>query len=130
MKSFPGDPKTQTAQRDTNSNSKEIQQSERNLLRRREPQTLVHIQPKDATEAVRKPTGEEGGDQAEQVTEHRYRGGNNPRHDPQCEGNTNPRSRRDPVALVHAVCSLENTQVDVFERDVTVDHTGDDDGRQ
>lgn len=129
MQSFPGDPKAKTAQRGTNRNSKEVQESEGNFPRRGEPLTLIHEQPKDSTEAVGKPTGKQRGNQTEQITEHRNGGGNNPRHNPQREGNTNPRSGGDPVALVQTVCTLENTQVYIFERDMAVDHTGDDDSR-
>lgn len=129
VKSFPGDPKTKATQRGANRNSKEIQASKGNLLRRREPQTLIHEQPKDSTEAVGKPTSKQRSNQAEQVTEHGNGRGNNPRQDPQPESNTDPRSRGDPIALVHAVCTLEDTQVDILERDVAVDDTGDDDSR-
>lgn len=130
MESFARDPKTKTAQRSTNRNNNDIQQSEGNLPRRREPQTLIHKQPKDPTQAIRKPTSKERRDQAEQVTKHGNRSGNNPRHGPQRKRNTDPRARSDPVTLVHAVRTLENTQVDILERDVAVDDTGDDDSRQ
>lgn len=129
MKSFPGDPKTETTQRGANRNRKQIQASKGNLLWRGEPQTLIHVQPKDPTEAVGKPTSKQRGNQAEQVTEHGNRRGNNPRQDPQRESNADPRSRGDPIALVHAVCTLEDTQVDILERHVAVDDTGDDDSR-
>lgn len=65
--------------------------------------------------------------QAEKVTEDRNSFGDDPGEDPQTRGNTDPGADGDPVALVHAVSATENTDIDVFEGDVAVDDTGDDD---
>jgi len=65
-------------------------------------------------------------DQAQEVAEHRDSGGNDPRKNPHAECNADPRAPGDPVALVHAVGSLEDAQVDILECDVAIDDTGDD----
>lgn len=65
--------------------------------------------------------------QAEKVTEDRNSFGDDPGKDPQTRGNTDPGADGDPVTLMHAVSTTEDTDIDVFEGDVAVDDTSDDD---
>lgn len=65
--------------------------------------------------------------QAQQIAENRDCGRNDPRENPQTQGNSDPGTDGHPVALVHTVCAAEDAYVDVFESDVAVDHAGNDD---
>ena len=65
-------------------------------------------------------------DQTQQVAENGDRGRDDPRKDPKSSGNAEPRADSDPVALVHAVCSGQQPDVDVFHCNVAVDNSGDD----
>lgn len=65
--------------------------------------------------------------QAQKIAENRNGRSDDPSYDPETQTDADPRADGNPVALVHAVCSTEDTDVDVLECDVTVDDTGDDD---
>ena len=64
-------------------------------------------------------------DQTQQIVEHRDCLSNNPRKSPQHQPNNHPRSNRNKSALVHAVGSPEQTDVDVFACHMTIDHASD-----
>jgi hypothetical protein len=66
-------------------------------------------------------------DQAQQVAEYRNGFGDDPGQDPQGQGNAHPGADGNPVALVHAVRSTENPNVDILEGNVAVDDTRNDD---
>lgn len=68
---------------------------------------------------------EETYDQTQQVVEHRNRLRNNPRQRPQHQPDHHPRPNRNKSALVHAVGSPEQTDVDVFACHMTIDHASD-----
>lgn len=57
--------KTKTTHAATNQDNQNIQNSEGNLPRRREPLALVDVQPVHTTQTVTEPTSEERADQTE-----------------------------------------------------------------
>lgn len=119
----------ETYQTRPNGNIDEIEKREEDLPRRGEPNPSVHVQPEHAAEAVGEPGREERGDQTEQVAEDGDGLGDDPGEDPEEETDADPGADGDPVALVHAVGSAKDADVDVLEGDVAVDDAGDDDLR-
>ena len=73
------------------------------------------------------PTGKESTNQAQQVFKRWNALSNDPGDDPAGQSNAHPRSNRDQVALAHALRRVaEDTDIEVFETDVAVDHSGTD----
>lgn len=63
-------------------------------------------------------------DKTEQVAEDRDRVRNDPGNDPAGQADGNPRANRHEIPAMHAVCSAEDSDVDVLEANVAVDHAG------
>lgn len=88
------------------------------------------MQPKHARQPIRKPAREQCTHQSEQIVEHRDRLRHQPGDNPQRRGNESPHPPRVERALVEDARTPEQTDVDVFRRDVAVDDARDDDGGQ
>lgn len=58
--------------------------------------------------------------QTQKVAENRNSLRNDPRNDPETQSDSDPGADSYPVAFMHAVSSAEDTHVDVFECDVAV----------
>ena len=66
-------------------------------------------------------------DQTQQVAECRDTLSDDPCDDPAGQSNAHPRSNRDEVALAHALRRVaEDTDIEVLETDMAVDHSGTD----
>lgn len=111
---FPRNPETHSAKHGTNDESKEIQECKADLLPVGEPHTLVHVEPENAGQTVGEPACEEGCDETEQVAEDRDRLGDDPSYNPEDASDGDPGADGNEIALVHAVGTTEDTQVDVF----------------
>jgi hypothetical protein len=111
---FPRNPEAHSAKHGTNDESKEIQECKADLLPVGEPHTLVHVEPENAGQTVGEPACEEGCDETEQVAEDRDRLGDDPSYNPEDASDGDPGADGNEIALVHAVGTTEDTQVDVF----------------
>lgn len=71
--------------------------------------------------------GKETYDQTQKVAENRNSLCDNPRNDPEAESDCDPGADGDPVTFVHAIGAAEESYVYVFEGNVSVDDSCDDD---
>jgi hypothetical protein len=65
--------------------------------------------------------------QAQQGVEHRNRLRNDPSNHPKYDSDRNPRSNRQHGLFLHLIGASEDSDIDVFSCDMSVDHTGDND---
>jgi hypothetical protein len=114
---------TKTTHAATDQDDQNIDNGEENLPRGREPLALVDVQPVDTTKTVTEPTSKQRADQRQEIAEHRNSVSNDPGDDPTGECDGNPGSDGSQVALVHAIGSTEEADIDVLETDMAVDNT-------
>lgn len=140
-----GNPETTDADCRADNDKPEVGESEENLLEGVEVVAPVHVEPENAWQAEREPTGEQSAlerwldgprqerrrktyDQTEQVAEDGNRLGDDPRDDPECRRQANPGADAAGIALVHDVGVAEQTDVDVLDGNVAQNNTCDNDG--
>jgi hypothetical protein len=114
---------TKTAHAATDQDDQNIDNGEENLPRGREPLALVDVQPVHTTKTVTEPTSKQRADQRQKIAEDGNSISNDPGDDPAGECDGNPGSDGSQVALVHAIGSTEEADIDVLETNVTVDDT-------
>jgi hypothetical protein len=83
--------KTETTHAAANQDYQNIDHSEKNLPRGREPLALVNVQPVHTTKTVTEPTSKQRADQRKEIAEDRNSISNDPSDDPTCECDGNPR---------------------------------------
>ena len=114
------DVETKTTHAATNKNNHNIQDGESDFPGRRKPLASVDVQPVNTSKTVTEPTSEEGTDQTEEVAEYWDGIGDDPSDNPAAHADGDPGSDGCKVTAVHAVCSAEETDVDVFQANVAV----------
>lgn len=121
-------PQTADADCGGNDNQQPIQSAHGNPRGGLAPVAPVHPQPQHAGDAIGKPTGEQRGDQAEQVAEDGDGLGNDEGNNPDAESDAQPADPARLGALDDVSGAGEDAAKDVLGRYVAVDDTCEDDG--
>lgn len=120
---------TKHAQCQAKQSNANVQHRQRDLARRCEPLAIVQVEPVDTTETVAEPTSKESADQTVQVAEDRNGLSDDPSDNPAGNAEAEPETNRAPVALVHQARLGGKAEVNILQTNVTVHHTGTDNGR-
>lgn len=111
----------------TQKNQYQIHEGQSNFLGTSGACAPVDVEPTDTRKTVREPRSKESRDETEEIREDWNRLGNDPGDSPWSNCESDPRSSCNPTSAVQVFRSGENTEVDVFDSDVSKDNSCDDD---